>query len=347
MGLFGKMFQKKVCARCGRELGLTGWRSLEDGFLCKDCTGMLSPFFTGRKRSDTASILAQLDAREKNLEAVRAFQCTEQYGTGFNALCVDRSQGWFLIGNARNWRNENPDVLSVESVRECRLEVRESRSELRMRDKDGHMVSYEPRRYEYNYNIEVELTVDFPWFDNMTLNLGSSVSGDDAEEYWNAVKTGTAIQQALGFEPEMMSPPRPSDPLPPPPPMPHETVAAPVHHVQAHAPHSMAPQTSMPMGADEPTPAPQEMGPKHHVTAPAPAPAPAPAQKTHTVSSMGAQSRAPQPAPQAPQPRPESGTMQDNKKAPQPRPENGMPRDSKKEAQRPAPGRDFGAPRRG
>ncbi len=203
--------------------------------------------------------------------------------------------------------------------------MRESRSELKLRDKDGHMVSYEPRRYEYRYNIEVELTVDFPWFDNMTLNLGSSVSGDDAEEYWNAVKTGTAIQQALGFEPEMMSPPRPSDPLPPPPPMPHDTVAAPVHTVQPHAPHSMAPKTSMPVGADEP--APQEMGPRHHVTAPAPAPAPAPVQKTHTVSNMGPQSRAPQntapqPAPQAPQPRPENSGIQDNKKAPQ-RPASG------------------------
>ena len=45
MGIFGKLFEKKVCAFCGKEIGLLGNRKLEDGNMCKVCAQKLSPWF--------------------------------------------------------------------------------------------------------------------------------------------------------------------------------------------------------------------------------------------------------------------------------------------------------------
>ena len=59
MGFFDKMFEKKECAICGTELGLLGKTKINEGYLCKECAGKLSPFFViehnigapGRKRT--------------------------------------------------------------------------------------------------------------------------------------------------------------------------------------------------------------------------------------------------------------------------------------------------------
>ena len=43
MGFFDKMFEKKECAICGTELGLLGKTKINEGYLCKECVGKLSP----------------------------------------------------------------------------------------------------------------------------------------------------------------------------------------------------------------------------------------------------------------------------------------------------------------
>ncbi|MFR7751658.1 MAG: DUF4428 domain-containing protein [Collinsella sp.] len=43
MGFFDKMFEKKECAICGTELGLVGKTKINEGYLCKECVGKLSP----------------------------------------------------------------------------------------------------------------------------------------------------------------------------------------------------------------------------------------------------------------------------------------------------------------
>ena len=45
MGFFDKMFEKKECAICGTELGLLGKTKINEGYLCKECAGKLSPYF--------------------------------------------------------------------------------------------------------------------------------------------------------------------------------------------------------------------------------------------------------------------------------------------------------------
>lgn len=50
------LFDKKYCDVCGAKIGFLGNRKLEDGSLCKDCAGKLSPFFSDRRNSTVAEI---------------------------------------------------------------------------------------------------------------------------------------------------------------------------------------------------------------------------------------------------------------------------------------------------
>ena len=65
MGLFDA-FKKKDCEICGKEVGLFGYKKLEDGEICKDCVKLLSPWFDDRRHSTVEQIKAQLAYREEN-----------------------------------------------------------------------------------------------------------------------------------------------------------------------------------------------------------------------------------------------------------------------------------------
>ena len=59
MGLFD-VFKKKDCEICGKEVGLFGYKKLEDGEICKDCVKLLSPWFDDRRHSTVDQIKQQL-----------------------------------------------------------------------------------------------------------------------------------------------------------------------------------------------------------------------------------------------------------------------------------------------
>ena len=65
------LFDKKYCDVCGAKIGFLGNRKLEDGNLCKDCAGKLSPFFSDRRNSTVAEIKEQLAYREKNKQQLQ------------------------------------------------------------------------------------------------------------------------------------------------------------------------------------------------------------------------------------------------------------------------------------
>ena len=73
MGIFGKIFEKKICDFCGSEIGLLGNRKLEDGNMCKQCAAKLSPWFSDRRSSTVADIRKQLEYREANKLEVASF----------------------------------------------------------------------------------------------------------------------------------------------------------------------------------------------------------------------------------------------------------------------------------
>ena len=73
MGFFDKMFEKKECAICGTELGLLGKTKINEGYLCKECAGKLSPFFRGHRSSTADDIREQLAYREANAQRLASF----------------------------------------------------------------------------------------------------------------------------------------------------------------------------------------------------------------------------------------------------------------------------------
>lgn len=173
MGIFGKLFEKKECSVCGGEIGLLGNRKLEDGNLCKECAKKLSPWFDDRRHSTVEQIEEQLEYREANRAKVEAFCVTRTLGEGMKVL-IDEDAGQFMVTDSSRVKEANPDVLSFSDVTGCVLDIDEDRTELMREGKDGEEISYNPPRYEYDYDFHVVIHVRNPYFDEIRFRLNSS-----------------------------------------------------------------------------------------------------------------------------------------------------------------------------
>lgn len=177
MGIFGKLFEKKVCDLCGGEIGLLGNRKLEDGNMCKECAAKLSPWFSDRRSSTVEEIRQQLDYREANREKVAAFRTTRTLGEGTKVL-LDEDAGVFMVTSARDLEKANPDVLAFSDVTGCNLDIDERKVEIKREVKkpDGttEKVSYNPPRYNYEYDFYVVIHVRNPYFDEIRFQLNKS-----------------------------------------------------------------------------------------------------------------------------------------------------------------------------
>jgi len=101
MGLFDKIFEKKICSICGGEIGLLGNRKLEDGNCCKTCAAKLSPFFSDRRSSTVEEIKQQLAYREANKAEVAKFKVTRTIGTDSKKILLDEDARRFVVTSAR------------------------------------------------------------------------------------------------------------------------------------------------------------------------------------------------------------------------------------------------------
>jgi len=167
------LFDKKICDICGEKIGLLGNRKVEDGNVCKNCAKKLSPFFSERRKSTLADIREQLAYREANKAEVAAFRATRTFGTGTKVM-IDENTGKFMVTDGRKIAEENPDVIELSRIRSCRFDVREDKTELKQKDKDGNNVSYFPARYRYRYYFYIEIDVDSPWFDRIRYQLNNN-----------------------------------------------------------------------------------------------------------------------------------------------------------------------------
>ena len=136
MGLFGKLFEKKVCDICGGDIGLLGNRKLEDGNCCKECAAKLSPWFNERRQSSVADIKEQIEYREENKAAVAAFHTTRTLGRNTKVL-LDEDAGLFMVTSARNLSEANPDVIAFSQVTGCDLDIEEHKTEEKRQVKDS------------------------------------------------------------------------------------------------------------------------------------------------------------------------------------------------------------------
>ena len=178
MGLFGGLFDKKVCDLCGGEIGLLGNRKLEDGNCCKQCAAKLSPWFSDRRKSTVQQIREQLEYREENLEEVKAFHTTRTIAAdNWNILLDEGARKMILTRNPRGIETENPDVISLSDVSGCSVNIDESVDEIMREVKQGDetkKVSYHPARYSHDYQFDYLINVNNPYFDDMKFRLNRS-----------------------------------------------------------------------------------------------------------------------------------------------------------------------------
>lgn len=202
------LFDKKFCDICGEKIGLLGNRKLEDGNLCKNCAAKLSPWFSERRASTVQQIQEQLNYREDNRASVEVFHTTSSYGQ-VKKLLLDENNEKFMVASTHNYAQENPDVLDFSQVTGCDMDIRESRTEQKMKDAQGNYVSYNPARYTYHYDFYFSIHVNHPYFDEMEFKLNSSSIDVDPNTttYVNGGRANT------GFGAARMTPP-PAAPRP-------------------------------------------------------------------------------------------------------------------------------------
>ena len=191
------LFDKKICDICGEKIGLLGNRKLDDGNLCKDCAKKLSPWFEDRRHSTVEDIKRQLEYREKNKKAVMDFCITRQINTRNYNVFIDDNKGNFTVARKLDV-NENPDIVPLSAVAQCRVDVERQQNEETYTTKDGETVSYQPPVYKYEFDYTMRIKVKNPWFDDMDFRLNTfSISSDNRGELMEVEQTGHQIIAAL------------------------------------------------------------------------------------------------------------------------------------------------------
>ena len=176
---------------------MLGNRKLDDGNLCKNCARKLSPWFNDRRHSTVAEIKEQLAYREANKEEVAAFHTTRTLGMN-TKIMLDEDAQRFMVTSARNIEEANPDVIGFSQVTGCNLDIDETRTELKRTLPDGKEVSYIPPRYEVEYDFDIIINVDSPWFDEIKFRLNNSrVNANSRGEYDNYRAMGEEIKAVL------------------------------------------------------------------------------------------------------------------------------------------------------
>lgn len=203
------LFDKKVCAVCGKQFGLLGGSGIADGQLCNDCKRKFSPYASRISKMTTADVKRHLEYREKNEAELASFSPDTVLGTG-KKFYFDNHKGAFVISSRSNFRDGNPDIVNRNQVVNAEYKVNENASEI-YKDEENK-VSYEPKQYEYDFTFTMKVTVDSPYFDEISweVNDGDKPERRNDESYNRHDYTCRMIQHILCPklypEPEMKEP---------------------------------------------------------------------------------------------------------------------------------------------
>lgn len=69
---------------------------------------------------------------------------------------------------------ENADLISFKDVVSFTTDIQEDRDEIKRQNAQGEMVSYNPPRYNYQYDFKVVIQVNHPYFDDIRIQLNNS-----------------------------------------------------------------------------------------------------------------------------------------------------------------------------
>jgi len=173
MGLFDA-FKKKDCEICGKEVGMFGYKKLEDGEICKDCVKLLSPWFDDRRHSTVEQIKRQLAAREENYRKLQTWNHEMALGD-YQKIYFNFVNGVpesFVICSSGNYKEDNADIIPLRQLSSFNADIQEDRRELMQENEQGEEVSYNPPRFEYSYEFYIEMMVSgIEYIDDMRIHL--------------------------------------------------------------------------------------------------------------------------------------------------------------------------------
>lgn len=205
MGLFDR-FKKQDCEICGKEVGMFGYKKLEDGEICKDCLKLLSPWFEDRRHATVAQIKEQIAYRQRNAEDLEYFTVSRQIGKNEYIMYIEEIDGIptrFFVTNHSDYKAVNPDIIFFRDVVSCVTDVDERHEEIKQRNSEGQMVSYCPPRYKHHYNFYIKMEIrNNPYFNEIKFPINSSdivleTAGDVGGGIGGSVMAG--ILQGAGF----------------------------------------------------------------------------------------------------------------------------------------------------
>ena len=176
MGLFD-VFKKQDCEICGKEVGMFGYKKLEDGEICKDCVKKLSPWFEERRHATVDQIKEQLAYREENEKKLADFRVAKVIGDYYK-MYIEEVNGVptrFFVTDAKDYMSENPDIIAFADLMSCSIDEDSNENEMKRDDGNGNKVSYNPPRYETDYNFYVEMQIaNNPYFDHIRFRINDS-----------------------------------------------------------------------------------------------------------------------------------------------------------------------------
>ena len=177
MGLFD-VFKKKDCEICGKEVGLLGYKKLQDGEICKDCVKLLSPWFEDRRESTVAQIKEQLAYREQNAKEHENFTISRKIGDEEYIMYIEEVGGAptrFFVTCRSDYKAENPDIISFKDVASCVTDIQVRDEEIKQRNAEGQMVSCNPRRYKHHHDFFIKMEIrNNPYFDDIKFRINGS-----------------------------------------------------------------------------------------------------------------------------------------------------------------------------
>ncbi|CBL20330.1 hypothetical protein [Ruminococcus sp. SR1/5] len=125
------------------------------------------------------------------------FCITRQINTRNYNVFIDDNKGNFTVARKLDV-NENPDIVPLSAVVQCRVDVERQQNEETYTTKDGETVSYQPPVYKYEFDYTMRIKVKNPWFDDMDFRLNTfSISSDNRGELMEVEQTGHQIIAAL------------------------------------------------------------------------------------------------------------------------------------------------------
>ena len=174
------LFEAKYCSLCETKLGLFGTTRLANGQLCKNCAGKLSPLLTHVKKRTLAEIQGHLIYREENLKKMENFHPDVVFGRT-KKIYVDTKQRLFCVSRA-DYRSANADLISFDQIKDLDVTINEDKDEIYDVDKEGKSISFDPPKYQFEYEFNVQIEVNSPWFESISVDISD---GDHPEEAWN------------------------------------------------------------------------------------------------------------------------------------------------------------------